>query len=57
MLPALLMYGFLSWSIGMQWWKYTGPFGTSGVVTGRTFGCTKQNICAMLLEAQRFVSF
>src|SRR5260370_31656032 len=28
---------------------------TSGVVTGRKLGCTKKNICAILLEAQRFL--
>jgi len=29
---------------------------TSGVVTGRKLGCTKKNICAILLEARRFLS-
>src|SRR5260370_15973509 len=30
---------------------------TSEVVTGRKFGCTKQNICAIVLKSQRFVRF
>src|SRR5438552_1059858 len=29
---------------------------TFEAVTGRTLGCTKKNICAILLEAQRFLS-